>query len=328
MSPTKRQVALAGALATVYLVWGSTYLGIAVALETLPPLVLTASRFLLAGAVLYLVATRAAGGRGGGAPGRTQWLAAGVTGVPLFLIGNGGVVWAQQTVASGIAALLIATVPLWIALLDRILFGGRLSRQAVVGLVLGFGGIALLVNPGGPGEVEPLGGAILVLAALGWAFGSLLSRGAALPESALQTAAMQMLAGGAACAVAALVTGELGALRPADVSGRSIVAMLYLIVFGSFVAFSAYVWLLRAARTSLVATYAYVNPIVAVLLGSTVLGEEVTARTLAAGAIIVVAVALIVAAPGAKQRAPGRATEQARLRSADRPHAAAAIRGR
>jgi drug/metabolite transporter (DMT)-like permease len=324
LAPRRRQLALVGALGTVYLVWGSTYLGIAVALETVPPLVMTAVRFLLAGAILYLLATR--GGDRRARPTGGQWLAATITGVPLFLVGNGGVVWAQQTVASGIAALLIATVPLWIALLDRLAFGGRLSRKALIGLVLGFAGLALLVNPGGPGEVDPLGATILAVAAFGWSVGSLLSRGATLPESALLTASMQMLAGGSACAVAVVVSGELGELRPAEVSGRSLVALLYLVVFGSLLAFSAYAWLLRTTRTSLVATYAYVNPIVAVALGWAVLGEEVTGRTLVAGGIIVLAVALIVGGP-TPHRAPERSREQAPRQTGDRSHAEAATRG-
>jgi drug/metabolite transporter (DMT)-like permease len=284
---------VAGALAVVYVVWGSTYLGIAVAIETLPPLLMAALRFLTAGAILYAIASRL-GERAGDRPGRREWIAAALTGAPLFFVGNGGVVWAQQTVASGIAALLIATVPLWIAILDRVVYGRRLGPQAMLGLGLGFGGLALLVDPSAGGRTSPGGAAILALAALGWAIGSLLSRSAALPSRPLVAAAMQMLAGGVFLAIGSVAAGELGEVRLEEFSGRSVLAFGYLIVFGSILAFSAYAWLLRSARTPLVATYAYVNPVVAVTLGWAVLGEQITGRTLVAGVIIVAAVALIV----------------------------------
>ena len=316
---------IAGALAIVYLVWGSTYLGIAVAIETLPPLLMAAVRFLTAGAILYFVASRA-GERAADRPGRREWAAAVVTGVPLFLGGNGGVVWAQQTVPSGIAALLIATVPLWIVLLDRLVYRTRLSAQGLVGLVLGFGGLVLLVDPGGSEGIDPVGAATLAAAALAWALGSLLSRSASLPARPLVAAAMQMLAGGSALGLVAVATGELSEIRLEEFSGRSVLAFAYLIVFGSILAFSAYAWLLRVARTSLVATYAYVNPVVAVALGWAVLGEAIARRTLLAGAIIVAAVALIVSAPGLRQ-ARARPTAPAPPQSADRSRAAAATRG-
>jgi drug/metabolite transporter (DMT)-like permease len=316
---------IAGALAVVYLVWGSTYLGIAVAIETLPPLLMTAVRFLTAGAILYVVASRA-GERTADSPGRRQWAAAAVTGVPLFLVGNGGVVWAQQSVPSGIAALLIATVPLWIAVLDRVVYRRSLSAQALVGLTLGFGGLALLVEPSGSDRIDPVGAGVLAVAALGWALGSLLSRTATLPARPLVAAAMQMLAGGAALALVAVATGELSQIRLEEFSSRSLLAFVYLILFGSVLAFSAYAWLLRVARTSLVATYAYVNPVVAVALGWAVLGEAITGRTLLAGGIIVGAVALIVSAP-ARRRAHARSTGPTPRRSGDRSHAEAATRG-
>ena len=319
---------MGAALAVVYVVWGSTYLGIAVAIESLPPLLMGGARFLVAGALLYAVAVRF-GDREGDRPGRRQWLAALVTGGPLFLIGNGGVVWAQQTVPSGIAALLIATVALWIALLDRLFFGRRLSWPAVTGLVLGFGGLALLVLPGGTGRVDLSGAILLILAALGWAVGSLLSGRAPLPKRLLVTAGMQMLVGGTLLVVAGALAGELGDVHPEAVTGRSLVALLYLILFGSLVSFSAYAWLLRSTRTSLAATYAYVNPVVAVALGWAVLDEAITTRTLAGGAVILVAVALIVSAP-VRPAAEGhaRATGLARARSAGRLRGAWATRGR
>ncbi len=327
--PTRRQAAIAAALVIVYVVWGSTYLGIAVAIETLPPFFMSALRFGVAGAILFVVASRF-GDRAADRVRPRQWLGALVTGGPLFLLGNGGVVWAQQSVPSGIAALLIAIVPLWIALLDRVAFGTRLTWRAVVGLVLGFGGIVLLVDPQGARGADSLGALVLVVAGLGWAAGTLLSGRVALPSRPLVSAGMQMLAGGALLAVAGAVTGELGETRLDAFSGRSLAAFGYLIVFGSLVAFSAYAWLLRATRTSLVATYAYVNPVVAVMLGWAVLGESVDARMLVAGGVIVAAVALIVSAPRAPARppAPLPATAPAARRSEGRSYAGAATRGR
>jgi drug/metabolite transporter (DMT)-like permease len=290
-----RAAAVAGALAVVYVVWGSTYLGIAVAIETLPPLLMAAARFLLAGALLYALSTRFGDGEDDPV-GRRQWLAALGTGGALFMVGNGGVVWGQQTVASGIAALLIATVALWIVVLDRVLFGRRLTRRELVGLLVGFGGLAVLVDPSG--GVDPAGAAVLAVAAVGWATGSLLSRGAALPRRPLVAASLQMLAGGVLLAVAGVVTGELSEVDLGAASQRSVAAFAYLVLFGSLLAFSAYAWLLRATRTSLVATYAYVNPVVAVGLGWLFLDEEITARTLLAGGVIVAGVALIIGTPG------------------------------
>lgn len=321
-----RTLAIAAALGTVYVVWGSTYLGIALALETLPPLLTASVRFLVAGALLYLVARRLAG-RSEPRPDRRQWLAAAVTGTFLLAVGNGGVSWAQQTVPSGIAALVIASIPLWIALLGRVFYAERLSRTSAAGIAIGFLGVALLVNPVGGGDIDPLGGLVLVLAAAGWATGTLLSRGQSLTVSPLVGAGMQMLCGGAVLGVAGAVAGELGRVDPAAASARSLGALAYLIVFGSLLAFSAYVWLLRNAATSLVATYAYVNPVVAVLLGSVVLGEAIGARTLVAGGIVLAAVALIVSGRPSRRVARG-STPSALLRSPGRSRAAAATRGR
>jgi drug/metabolite transporter (DMT)-like permease len=309
VSPTAapRRLLVVAALLIVYVVWGSTYLGIALAIETMPPLLMAAARFLVAGAALYLVVGVRA------RPSRREWAAAAVTGVPLLAFGNGGVVWAQQTVDTGPAALLIASVPLWIALLDRLVFGRRLSLQAVLGLALGFFGIALLVDLDGGGGVEPAGALFLLGAAVAWAIGSLLSRGASLPQHPLLAVSMQMLCGGVVMTVMGLAAGEAGDVDPAAFSARSLGGLAYLIVFGSIVAFSAYVWLLRTTRTSVVATYAYVNPVVAVLLGWLVLDEAVTGRMLLAGGIVVAAVAMIVSAKPATAR-PSRALAGARAR--------------
>ena len=316
-----RTLAVVAALGTVYVVWGATYLGIALAIETLPPLLMAATRFLLAGALLY-VFTR----RGAARPTRRQWLWAFATGAPLLALGNGGVTWAQQTVPSGIAALLIATVTLWIVVLDRVVFGRRVGFVAVLGIAVGFGGVALLVNPGGGGGIDPTGAIVLVLAALSWATGTLLSRSAALPERPLLGVGMQMLAGGLAAAVLGLLAGEADDVHLTNTTLESAGGFAFLVVFGSLVAFSAYQWLVRNTRTSLVATYAYANPVVAVALGAIVLDEAVTARTLVAGGIILGAVALIVSGRTAREPAPARSSLRGLLRSEDRSREASGPR--
>jgi drug/metabolite transporter (DMT)-like permease len=275
---------IAAALATVYVVWGSTYLGIAVGIRSLPPFTMLAARFLLAGALLYAWARL----RGAGRPTLRHWGAAVLTGGGLFLLGTGGVAWAEQHVHSGVVALVVAVVPLWLALLDR----QRLSPIAVLGLGIGFGGVALLVGPGAGFGWQAI---VVVFTSLGWAAASLYSRGAPPSESAFLGAAMQMLTGGALLAVAGAASGELG--RVHSPSAASAGAILYLVVVGSIVGFTAYVWLLRNARTSVVGTYAFVNPVVAVLLGWLFNNEPLTLRTLLAGLVIVSGVALIVLAP-------------------------------
>ena len=275
---------VAVALATVYVVWGSTYLGIAVGIRTMPPFTMLAVRFLAAGALLYVWARRRAAGR----PTTRQWLAATMSGGLLLLIGTGGVAWAEQRVASGVIALVVAVVPLWLALLDR----EPLSWRALLGLAVGFGGVALLV---GPGMHFSWVAFAVVFTSLGWAAGSLYSRTAPQPAEPLLGAAMQMLAGGALLALVGAASGELGDVRSPSLA--SVGAIAYLVVAGSLIGFTAYTWLLRNARTSLVGTYAFVNPVVAVLLGWAFNGEALTLRTLVAGAVIVAGVALIVLAP-------------------------------
>jgi drug/metabolite transporter (DMT)-like permease len=282
-----------GALVTVWIVWGSTYLAIRVAVRTIPPLLMGSVRFLIAGGLLYLVAIFT-GDRVGDRPTGTHWRSAFIIGTALLLGGNGLVSWAEQRVPAGIAALLIATVPLWLAVGDRLAYGRRLSRQSVLGLGVGFFGVVLLVGQSGSARIDPLGALALLAASTCWAAGSLYSRGAPLPQRPLVGAAMEMLAGGVVLAVVGVATGELGRLDVDSVSGQSLFGLVYLIVFGSWVGFSAYIWLLRKTSTALVGTYAYVNPVVAVVLGWALLGEAITGRTLLAGAVIVVAVALIV----------------------------------
>jgi drug/metabolite transporter (DMT)-like permease len=283
------------ALVIVYLVWGSTYLGIDLAVRTIPPFLMAAVRFLIAGALLYAWAIR----RGDRAdrPTARHWLSAFLIAAPMLAVGNAAVGWAEQTLDTGTASLIIASVPLWMALLDRVFYAQRLARTIVVGLVIGFAGVGLLVAPGGAGGAGSRAAFVLVFGSLAWAIGSLYSRRALLPRRPLVGAAMQMLAGGLMLTIVAAVSGELGRVHPAAISLESWLGLAYLVVAGSLLGFTAYMWLLRAAPTSLVGTYAYVNPVVAVLLGTLLLGEPLTWRTLVGGGIIIASVALIVRTP-------------------------------
>ena len=225
-------------LATIYVLWGSTYLPLRIAIETLPPLLMSSLRFLVAGAILYLVALRFGDGERDQVGGR-QWLAAVATGGPLFLLGNGGVAWAQQYIDSGIAALLVATIPLWLAVLDRALFGRSLGAGAIVALGVGLGGVAILVAPTGADRIDPLGALVCLLAPFCWAAGTLYARGHDASERPLFGAGMQMLVGGVLLVVAGGVTGELGRVELGEASGASLAALAYLVVFGSLVAYTS-----------------------------------------------------------------------------------------
>jgi drug/metabolite transporter (DMT)-like permease len=282
------------AFACIYLIWGSTYLAIRFAIETMPPFLMVSARFLGAGALLYgWVALRREAVR----PTAAEWRAAFLYGGCFFLVGNGGVSWAESRIPSGIAALLVAMVPLWMTVMEW--FGRRGTRPALLalaGLTIGFLGVAFLVGPGESltkAAIDPVAVAALFVTTSGWAFGSLYANRAPHPRSLLQTAAMQMLAGGILSGVFGTLVGEWPAVHVMAISLRSIAAFAYLVVFGSIVAFSAYTYLLRATRASHAGTYAFVNPIVAVFLGWSLGGEPVTGRTLIAGAIIVTGVVLI-----------------------------------
>lgn len=291
----RRRPAVWAALVAVYLIWGSTYLGIEVASRTFPPLLMLSLRFLIAGGLLYAWTIRR-GERDADRPGWRQWRAAAIVGAGLLLVGNGAVAIAVGSVDTGVVALIVASMPLWLALLDRVCNGVRLAPVAIVGLVVGFAGVALLVANGGAGRDE-LGGALLVLlGSLTWAAGSIYARGAPLPSRPLVGAAMEMLAGGVLLGLAGLAIGEGGDVHLSQISGESLLAFAYIIGIGSLVGFSAYIWLLGQAPLSLVGTYAYVNPVVAVLLGVVLLGEEVGWRLFVAGGAIVLAVGLIVSA--------------------------------
>jgi len=290
--PRTMAVRIWTALMIVYVVWGSTYLAIRIAIETLPPFLMAGIRFSVAGALLFGWAIRR-GDHANDAPGWDQWKAAAIAGAGLFLGGNGGVVFAESRIPSGVTALLVATLSLWMALLSWIAYGERPSRSAAIGLPLGFAGTALLIGPVETSGIDPVGAAACLLASLSWAAASLYSRRAKLPARTAVSTGMQMLAGGAWMLLAGLATGELASVRPATFSSASLGALVYLIVAGSLIAFTAFAWLIRTAPTSLVATYAYVNPVVAVALGWALAGEPISARMLVAGAIIIAAVVLI-----------------------------------
>lgn len=282
------------AFAAIYIIWGSTYLGIAIAIQTTPPFLMAGLRFLVAGGALYLWMRM----RGAERPSRANWIAATIIGGLLLLGGNGAVVWAEQRVASGIAALLVATLPVWLVLLDWIRPNGTKPGGFVLaGLALGLGGVAILVGPAslmGGDRIDVVGTIVLMFGSISWAVGSLYSKQASQPKSPALGMAMQMLAGGALLTLAGTVAGEWSAVNLAAISTESLIAILYLIVFGSLIGFTAYMWLLQVAPPARVATYAYVNPIVAVFLGWLVLDEAISGRTVLAAGIIVGAVALIV----------------------------------
>jgi drug/metabolite transporter (DMT)-like permease len=298
------------AFAAVYIIWGTTYLAIRVAVETIPPFLMAGTRFLLAGTLAMIVLRS----RGVELPNRVQIRAAAVIGALLLVGGNGLVTWSELEVPSGAAALVVATEPLWVAVLDWLAFGGpRPGLRQAAGLLLGFAGVGLLIGPellSGTSGVSALSWLAIFLAPLLWAFGSLRSRRAALPVNPFMSTTVQMLSGGALLLLAGLATGEVERLNLAAISGRSLSAMLYLAVFGSIVTLSAYVWLLRNVQASRVATYAYVNPVIAVLLGWLVLAETVTIRTGAAMAIIVLAVVLITAGRRASKAIDTRAADR------------------
>jgi drug/metabolite transporter (DMT)-like permease len=291
-----------GAFAAIYLIWGSTYLAIRFAIETLPPFYMSGSRFMAAGAVLYLWARL----RGAPRPEPAHWKSTAVIGGLLILGGNGGVVWAEQRVASGLAALLVATVPMWMVLLDWARRGGtHPGARVLAGLALGFGGVVVLVGQehfGSGVRVDAMGAVALMIAAVSWAIGSLYSRSALLPQSSLLATAMEMLAGGALLMAAGAVTGETARLSLMSVSPRSLLSLAYLAVFGSLIGFSAYIWLLKVSTPAHVSTYAYVNPVIAVFLGWGIGNEQLSPFTVVAAGVIVASVAVITTGGGRAEK--------------------------
>jgi drug/metabolite transporter (DMT)-like permease len=300
--PTTRSaspLAIWSGLGAVYLIWGSTYLAIAIAVQTLPPLLSAGLRFCLAGVILLGVVAVRRGVR----VGRERLGAAAIVGLLLVVGGNGFVVLAERTVPSGLTALIIASVPLWIVIFRR-LAGDRIHAPTFIGVAVGFAGVAFLVVPRGlSGAADASGLLLLLVATISWALGTFLAPRLRMPGDALLSTGIQQLAGGIVLVALGAVLGELGRLEPATWSTNSLLAMAYLVVFGSLVAFTAYSWLLQHASVSLVSTYAYVNPVVAVFLGALVLAEPVTPSIVIGAAIIVAAVAFIVTREGARQRA-------------------------
>ncbi len=288
------------ALIAIYIVWGSTYLAIRFAVETLPPFLMAAVRFLIAGAVLY--AWRRL--RGDPAPTKVEWRSAAIIGLFLLLGGNGCVVWAEQRIVSGVAALLVGTVPVWMVLIESIHPSGpRPGWITITGIILGFAGITVLISPWQMAEngytLDLMGSLAVLLAALLWSVGSLYSREAPLPESPLLGTSMEMLVGGGALLLLGTLTGEWSRLDLASVTPRSLWGLIYLIVFGALVGFVAYTWLLRVAPTPLVATYAYVNPLVAILIGNLLAQEPLTVQIVLSALTIVSSVFLINTTRGA-----------------------------
>jgi drug/metabolite transporter (DMT)-like permease len=280
----------------VYLVWGSTYVGIKVAIETTPPLLMAAFRFIIAGSAL-LAWSLGRDRRSFEMPSRRQWRDAAIVGFLLLGGGNGVIAWGETTVASGVAALLVAMVPLWLVVFGRLIYREGLPRLAGIGIMLGLLGVAILVWPFGAvaDRFDAAGIAALIVAPICWANGSLFSaHRAQLPGRPLVSTGIQMLAGGILLAAMGSASGELAALHFERISQASLIAFAYLTTVGSLLAFTTYAWLLRVAPLPLVGTYAYGNPVVAVILGALVLGEPITPRILVASAVIVVAVALVI----------------------------------
>ena len=300
-----RRLAVIAAFAALYIIWGSTYLGIRFAIQSIPPLLMAGSRFFLAGAIIYAIA------RSQGAPKSSfaEWRTAFIVGACLILCGNGGVTVAEQWVPSGLAALLVATVPIYIALLAWISGSAPRPRPLVfLGLAGGFIGVGILMGPAlsaAPAAVSPHFGAgvlILLFGSLVWSIGSLYSRRARNARSPFLAAGQQMLCGGALQMIAGLVAGEGRELDFRNITARSLGAFVYLVLIGAIVGFTAYIWLLRHCDPAKVATYAYVNPVVAVLLGALFAGETVTVRTAFAATVIIGSVALVITAQQARQK--------------------------
>jgi drug/metabolite transporter (DMT)-like permease len=298
MSPTHNRGRVLLAFAAVYIVWGSTYLAIRYAVETIPPYMLGGIRFIIAGAILYAVAAW----RGASRPTWAELRAAAITGTLMLALGNGAVNWAETSVPSGIVALMVSTVPLWMVLVDWARPNGRRPHRLVfVGLALGLVGMLVLVGPGvfvGSGHVPAAGAIILMVGSLSWAVGSIITRQSARPKSPLMATAVQMIAGGIAFFVIAVMLGEQHGVSFAAVSGRSALAALYLTLVGSLVAFTAYIYLLGAVSAAKASTYAYVNPVIAVVLGWLFANEPLGPRTVIAAAIILTGVAIITVTQG------------------------------
>jgi drug/metabolite transporter (DMT)-like permease len=290
---TQSKFRLYASFASVYVLWGSTYVAIRYAIETLPPFLMAGARFLISGSILYAWARL----NGTPAPARREWRTAAIVGALLLLVGNGGVVLSEQRIPSSLAALLVSGTPMWMTVIDWIFGSGPRPRgTTVVGLVLGMAGVAILVSPadfGSMPSVDPRGAALVLVASMSWASGSIYSRHAPLPASPTLTTGMEMLAGGTLLLSVGLLTGEPAKLIASTVTLRSVLAVVYLIGAGSLLGYTSYVYLLKNTTPARATTYAYVNPAVAVLLGWALAGEPITFRMLGAGSIIIVALIMI-----------------------------------
>ena len=293
---SRKLLILFAAFFAVYVFWGSTYLAIKYAIETLPPFLMAGSRFAFAGSILFLWARLS---KDYETPTRAHWRTSFIVGTLLLLGGNGAVVLAQHYIPSSLAALLIATEPLWIVILSWVwLNGGRPNWKVVVGLLLGFGGVWLLITGRATTEIEGgysqlIGIVAVLIGALSWATGSIYGLRGSAPRSSLLAAGMQMLSGSISLLLVGFIRGEWSAFEPSAVSSASLFGLAYLVVFGSLIGFTAYSWLLKNARPSMVATYAYVNPVIAVLLGWLVAGESMTGQMLFGAGVVVGSVVLI-----------------------------------
>lgn len=298
LEPTTRARLLLGFF-VIYVVWGSTYLAIRIGLESLPPFFMGAVRFLIAGSIMFVWSRW----RGAPKPTLAEWKTSAVVGFLLLFIGNGAVSWSEQRVTSGMTSLLVGTVPLWLVLCEWVQ-GKRPRIAQILGVALGLAGVGLLVLPtgseptsGGASGVDPIGAMVLTISALSWTIGSLYSRTARLAKPATLAIAMQMLVGGALLLCLSGTSGEFAKVAATPPTTNSLLALLYLIVFGSLVGFSTYMWLLRVASPTAVGTYAYVNPVVAVLLGVLLIGERLPSQAILAMVVIVGGVALVSLAP-------------------------------
>lgn len=292
--PSKTSVLLA--FAAVYVIWGSTYLAIRYAIETIPPFLMMGVRSILAGSVLFFWSRTS-----GTTITRQQWLPLTIVAVLFFVLGHGLLAWAQKSVASGLAAVLIASDPLWIALIESFVIKDfRLSSRQIIGLIIGFGGIVLLFLPGQTIRMNTIGATMILFSAISWSIGAVYSRIANLPKDATLTSAIELIVGGLFLLVFAAILGELENFQVSAVSLRSLLALLYLVLFGSILTFTAYVWLLGVTSATRVATHTYVNPVIALCLGWALAGEQFTPMMMIASAVIVVSIYLVLQNTDAK----------------------------
>ena len=284
---------IAAAYAAIYVIWGSTFLGIRYAVETMPPFLMAGTRFVIAGAMLYAWAAI----RDGARPTWRHWVNTAIVGGLLLTIGNGAVSWAEQFIPSGLAALVVAITPLWMVIFEWMRPGGdRPNTRILGGLALGFLGLVVLIGPAdilGASHVDPRSAVVLLMGTLAWAGGSIYSRSLSLPRSARLSTAMQMLAAGAFLLLAGAIAGEPSRVSFDAMSLRSLLAVAYLIIFGSIIGFTAYSWLLTVSSAARVSTYAYVNPVVALVLGWAIADEPLGPRTVLAACVVLTGVALI-----------------------------------